>query len=172
MQLRKKLCYFTIMVLSCCDLLVVLTNQPFTVLVTMLWLTEKINAYPGWLLLSHQILYIFIGISLNALLVMNVDRYLATHYPIFHRASVTKRKLLTFFTVLIIIQTAVTVISTNDLIISYQLRLLIFFVIYVPSMLFINYKLFTIASKSRRNNEISPEMKKSFLSRMYQVACW
>ena len=72
-QLRKKLCYFTIMVLSCCDLLVVLTNQPFTVLVTMLWLTEKINAYPGWLMLSYQTLYIFIGISLNALLVMNVD---------------------------------------------------------------------------------------------------
>ena len=30
-QLRKKLCYFTIMVLSCCDLLVVLTTQPATV---------------------------------------------------------------------------------------------------------------------------------------------
>ena len=29
-------------------------------------------------------------------------------------------------------------------------------------MLFINYKLFKIASKSRRNNEISREMKKSF----------
>ena len=89
-QLRKKLCYFTIMVLSCCDFLVVLTNQPFTVLVTMLWLTEKINAYPGWLMLSYQTLYIFISTSLNALLVMNVDRYLATHYPIYHRTSVTK----------------------------------------------------------------------------------
>ena len=72
-----------------------------------------------------------------------------------------KGKHLTFFTVLIIIQIAVTAISTSDLIISYQLRRLIYFVIYIHSMLFINYKLFTIARKSRRNNEISPEVKKS-----------
>ena len=45
-QLRKKLCYFTIMLLSCCNLLVVLTTHPFTALVTMLWLTEKITVYP------------------------------------------------------------------------------------------------------------------------------
>ena len=79
--------------------------------------------------------------------------------------------LLTFFTVLIIIQIAVTAISTNDLIISYQVRLLTFFVIYIPPMMFINYKLFTIASKSRRNYEISPEVKNLFLWRIYQVAC-
>ena len=80
-----------------------------------------------------------------------------------------------------------TAISTNDLIISYQLRLLIFFVIYIPPMLFINYKLFTIASKSRRetftiasksrrDNEISLEVKKSFSfksvsSSLLVVAC-
>ena len=62
---------------------------------------------------------------------------------------------------MIIIQIAVTAISTSDLIISYQLRRLIYFVIYIHSMLFINYKLFTIARKSRRNNEILPEVKKS-----------
>ena len=161
-QLRKKLCYFTIMVLSCCDLLVVLTNQPFTILVTMLWLTEKINAYPGWLLLSYQTLYIFIGISLNALLVMNVDRYLATHYPIFHRTSVTKRKLLTLFAFLVIIQITVTAISINDLVIRNEVALLTTGITLVPLILFINYKLFTVARKSRRNNEILPEMKKSF----------
>ena len=55
-QLRKKLCYFLIMVLSCCDLLVVLTNHPFTALVTILWLTEKINVYPSLLLILQQVL--------------------------------------------------------------------------------------------------------------------
>ena len=34
-QLRKKLCYFTIMILSCCDLLVVLTSHPSTALTAM-----------------------------------------------------------------------------------------------------------------------------------------
>ena len=43
-QLRKKLCYFTVMVL-----LVVLANHPFTALVAMAWMSEKFNVYPGWL---------------------------------------------------------------------------------------------------------------------------
>ena len=161
-QLRKKLCYFTIMVLSSCDLLVVLTNHPFTALVTILLLTEKINVILGWLIISNQVVLIFIGLSLVALLVMNVDRYLATHYPIFHRTSVTKGKLLALFTVLVIIELTLSAMSINDLVISFQVHLLIFLAIFIPPMLFINYKLFTVARKSRRNNEISPEMKKSF----------
>ena len=161
-QLRKKLCYFTIMVLSCCDLLVVLTNHPLTALVTIFWLTEKINVLPGWLIISNEVVLIFIGLSLVALLVMNIDRYLATHYPIFHRTSVTKGKLLALFTVFVIIELTLAAMSTNDLVISFQVHLLIFLTIFIPPMLFINHKLFTVARKSRRNNEISPEMKKSF----------
>ena len=160
-QLRKKLCYFTIMVLSCCDLLVVLTNHPFTVLATILWLTQKINVYPGWLMISHELLLVFIGLSLVALLVMNVDRYLATHYPIFHRTSVTKGKLLTLFTLAVIIEITVAAMSVNNLVIPYEVGLLICCMIFILPMFFINYKLFTVARKSR-NNEIPPEMKKSF----------
>ena len=170
-QLRKKLCYFTIMVLSYCDLLVVLTNHPFTVLVTMLWLTEKINPYPGWLLLSHQI-YIFIGISLNALLVMSIDRYLATHYPIYHRTSVTKGKLLALFTVLVIIQITWSARAINDLVISFQVHLFIILAIFIPPMLFINYKLFTVARESRRNNEISPNETESTLDNAAIAGFW
>ena len=148
-QLRKKLCYFTIMVLSCCDLLVVLTNHPYTAFVTILWLTEKIYKYPAWLLFPYYLLNVFAGFSLLALLVMNVDRYLATHYPIFHRTSVTKGKLLTLiFTLAVIIEITLGAMSINDLVISYQVGLLVFFVIYVPPMLFINYKLFNVARKA------------------------
>ena len=60
-QLRKKLCYFSIMVLSCCDLLVVLTTTPFTGLVAMLWLTEKINVFPGWLMIPQALSNMSIG---------------------------------------------------------------------------------------------------------------
>ena len=96
-QLRKKLCYFMIMVLSCCDLLAVLTNHLFTAFVTMLWLFKKINVYPDWLVILFVVSSRFIFYSLFALFVMNVDQYLATHYPIFHRTSVTKGKLFTLF---------------------------------------------------------------------------
>ena len=41
-QLRKKLCYFMIMVLSCCDLLTVLINNPLMALFSMSWLTGNV----------------------------------------------------------------------------------------------------------------------------------
>ena len=159
-QLRKKLCYFTVMVLSCCDMLVVLTNHPLTGLVAMLWLTEKLGIYPHWMFISLKLSSIFIGFSLLALLVMNFDRYLATYYPIFHRTSVTKAKLSTFLVILMIVEIVLVLMSVNDYVISYLDAVLAFFIFYFLSMLFINYKLFVIAKKSR--NRISPEMKKSF----------
>ena len=175
-QLRKKLCYFIIMVLSCCDLLAVLTNHPFTGLVAMLWLTETFNVYPGWLVLFHVLSDMSMGCSLVALFVMSFDRYLATHYPIFHRTSVTKGKLLTLFTFSVIVGMTLMATSINESVISYQVRHFIFSVFFIPPMLFINYKLFTVARKSRRNKENPPRMKKSFTlknisSCLLAVAC-
>ena len=161
-QLRKKLCYFMIMVLSCCDLLVVLTTHPFSALVATLWLTEKIYKYPALLLICYRLLNIFTGSALLALFVMNIDRYLATHYPIFHRTSVTKGKLLILFIYAVIIQITVIAMSINNLVMLYEVGLLIFCIMFIPPMFFINYKLFTVSRKSRRNKKISPEMKKSF----------
>ena len=161
-QLRKKLCHFMIMVLSCCDLLMVLTNHPLTALIAMLFLTEKLDVYPSWMVISARFSSVFVAFSLLALLVMNFDRYLATYYPIFHRTSVTKGNLLTLLAILITVEITLVLISFNDFVIPFQVAVLIFIVIIIPPMLFINYKLFAVARKSRRNNEISPEMKKTF----------
>ena len=161
-QLRKKLCYFMIMVLSCCDLLVALTSHPTTTLTAMLFLTEMSNVNPGWLVILLHLSSICIFSSLLALLVMSVDRYLATHYPLFHRASVTKGKLLTLFAFLFFIQITATIMSINDLVIPFEVDLLIFCAMYFPLMLFMNFKLFTVARKSRKNIRRSPGMKKSF----------
>ena len=140
----------------------VLTYHPVAALTTMLWLTEKITVYPGWLVICYQLLNTFFGFSLLALLVLSVDRYLATHYPIVHRTSVTKKKLLTLFAFLVIIGIALLVMSINNLVIPFEVGVLICLIIFIPPMLFINYKLFTVARKSRRNNGTLPEMKKSF----------
>ena len=161
-QLRKKLCYFMIMVLSCCDLLAVLTSHPFTILCGMLWLIEKFNEYPKWIHNSLRSSAVFVAFSLNALAVMSFDRYLATSYAIFHRTSVTKAKLLTCLALLNIVSVILLLLSFNDFILSYEVCILICFNIYFPSMLAFNYKLFKAARKSRRNNKIAPETKKSF----------
>ena len=163
-QLRKKLCYFMIMVLSCFDLLLVVTNHPFTAVVAMLRLTGKLHyVYPSSVDIYGKFSDTFIGFSLLALLVMNFDRYLATSYPIFHRALVTKGKLLTLLATLSIIFVTLALISrVYDFLISYAVFLLICFGILFGPMLFINYKLFRIARKSYRNNRIAPEMEKTF----------
>ena len=161
MQLRKKLCYFMIMILSCCDLLVVLTNHPLTALTAMFWLSERLSTYSHTLYSSLNVANIFIGCSLLALFVMNFDGYLATYYPFLHRTSVTKTRLLALFAVLNLIVVTLGLMSVYDFI-SVAVFVLICFIIYFPPMLFFNYKLFTIARRSRRNNEVSLQMAKTF----------
>ena len=162
-QLRKKLCYFMIMVLSCCDLLAVLTNNPLMALISMSWLTGKLDGNARWPHISISgSTSGFLFFPYVALLVMNFDRYLATSYPIFHRTSVTKGRLLTLLAILIIVEITFAVINVNDFVISYQEHILIIFILFVSAMLFINYKLFLVVRKSRKNKRISPEMKKTF----------
>ena len=174
-QLRKKLCYFMIMVLSCCDLLAVLTNNPLMALILMSWLTGKLDGNARWAYISLSSTGIFFVFSYFALLVMNFDRYLATSYPIFHRTSVTKGRLVTLLAILNIVEIIFTVMSTNDFVLSYQVHGLIRCILVIPPMLFINYKLFLVVRKSRRNKRISPDMKKTSLknisSCLLAVAC-
>ena len=160
-QLRKKTFYFTIMVLSCCDFLVVLTCHPLTALGAMFWFAEKFNVYPRWLLISLKSSNIFVAFSLLAVLAINYDRYLATYYPVYHRISVTKAKILTFLAVPSIATLLLILMSLSDFI-SFEVIILIFLVVYFPPMLFTNYKLFLVARKCRRNHDTLPQMKKSF----------
>ncbi len=122
----------------------------------MLWLTGNLDVYPSWEVIPLGWSSFSLVISLLALLVRNFDRYLATYYPIFHRTSVKKGKRLTLFVILSILELILELIPVKD----EPLTLLVLIILF-PPMLFINYKLFIIVRKSRRNNGISPEMKKT-----------
>ena len=154
-QLLKKTCNFMIMVLSSCDLLVVLYNHPLSALIAMLRLCGKFNVRPLWAHVSLRVGNNFIGFSLLALLVMSFDRHLAVSYPVFHRLSMTKKKLSTVFGILIIFQLCLG--SIFEFLHLYYVGLIIFLVFYSPPMLFVNYKLFLVAKKRR-----SAEFRKSF----------
>mgnify|MGYP002803396122 FL=1 len=162
--LRNKLCYFMIMVLSVFDFLVVITNHPLLILRLVFWLKEM-NDLLATVQIYEHFSNVFIGFSVMALLVMSIERYLGAYYPFFHRASLTRRRLLTFLAVLFLIPIIFTIISLNNLVVSYSTVLIIFFVgIVFPPLLFFNYKLFMISRKARRdvtrrcNNPSSPEM--------------
>ena len=177
MQLRKKVCYFMIMVLSCCDLLAAVTNHPIMATIALLYMTGKLDINAEWPYHATRATNIFLALSLLALLVMNFDRYLATSYPLFHRTSVTKGRLLTLFAILVIIDVAFRVLSFNDSVISYRVYILIAFVVFSPPMLFFNYKLLLVVRKNSKDNRASPEIKKSFSlknisSCLLAVACF
>ena len=174
-QLRKKTCHFMILVLSCCDLLAVVTNHSLMAVIPMLWLTGKLNNFPGWVDTCVNRTNLFLGFSLAALIVMNIDRYLATSYPIFHRKSVTKGSLLTVFVMLILVEIILDVLCIIH-VLSYQKGLLIFLVTATAPIILINCKLFIIVRKNRRSNEISPRIKKRLITNisscLLAIACF
>ena len=174
-QLRKKLRYFMILVLSCCDLLAVLNNSPLTVLTAVLWLTESFDVFPTWVVVGSNLTTFFSWCSLLALLVLSLDRYLATYYPIFHRTSVTKGRLLTLLLTFIALAGSLVMTSVNSWLITPQLADIIFMTIFFPSMLSLNYKLFIISR--RRCRSISGTIKRGFSlkrasSCLLAVACF
>jgi multisubunit Na+/H+ antiporter MnhB subunit len=145
------------------------------VVIAMSWLTGKVGENVIWPYISLRTTNICLGFSLCALLAMNFDRYLATSYPIFHRTSVTKGRLLTLLAILIIVEIILKVMSVSDFI-SYQVHILIRCILFIPAMLFINYKLFLVVRKSRKNKRTSADMKKTFSSKnisscLLAVAC-
>ena len=143
-QLPKKLCYFMIMVLTCCDLLVVLTNNP---------LLGKLNVNARWPHLSRRLTVIFVVSSWFAVLMMSFDRYLATLYPIFHRVSETKGRLLTLFLALVINEVTGAAMSANEPIISFKFHAMLFCILAIPT-LFVNYKLLVVVRKSRNEGQV------------------
>ena len=107
-----------------------------------------------------------IGISMMALLVMSMERYIGTYYPFFHRTSLTRRRLLTVLAVFSLVPIILHSISVNGWITSFAVALGIFCLILLPPFLFFNYKLFMISRKvrrdlaNRRENASSPEISR------------
>ena len=124
-QLRKKLCHFMIMVLSCFDLVSVVTNHSTALFDLISWLRDDYDLVVH-LAVHMDFFTIFYVCSLFALLVMSFERYLGAYYPIFHRTSVTRRRLLTLLAIILIFFTSLYVISTNDMIISRNVVKIIF----------------------------------------------
>jgi hypothetical protein len=131
-------------------------------LIMMSWLCGKLDVNATWAHISLRSTNIFLVFSLFALLVMNFERYLATSYPIFHRTSVTKGRLLILLAMLNIVEVILKVMSVNHSVISSQVHAVIFLSLFIPAMLFINCKLYLVVRKSRKNKKISHEMKKTF----------
>ena len=172
-QLRRKLCHFMIMVLSCFDLVAVVTNHPGILFYLIAWLREDYDSLFK-VMIYLNVSALFLVLTLLALFVMNIERYLGASYPIFHHTSVTRRKLLTLLAILLVPTTVVYMISRYG-VISYPMFFMIYVVTFVPPFIFVNFKLFAIARKLHR--ERAPERRtaanfKNISTGLWAVACF
>ena len=144
-----------IVVLSCFDLVAVVTIYPGILLYLITWLREDyyfLSATTVYLLSSS----VFLPFSFCVLLVMNIERYLGAYYPFFHRTSVTRGRLLTLLAILLISTVVTYLISANGLVIRGRVFLMILLALFLPPFMFVNFKLFTIARKVKREQAVSP----------------
>ena len=153
-QLRKQLCYFMILVLSCFDLAVVIITHPFLIVSTIYYSLNHANRL--WMDTRISISFILCGFSMTALLMLNIERFLALTCPYFHKKSVTKTKLVCFQSFLMTIiagMSSLVYLNTETFAVN------IFAAISILSLLFLlvygNYKMFVIAISKRGDNRIS-----------------
>ena len=152
-QLRKKMCCFTIFVLSCFDLGVVAVVQPLLMLSTILWSMQIYRAQIETMRTYMSLL--LVRSSMFALLTLSIERFLALTRPFFHQTAVTKRKLALFVPLQIITWVALSLpwffyseAKPNPSFLTPVFLLLFLFI-----LAFLNYKMLVIV-KSKREDEL------------------
>ena len=148
-QHRKKLCYFTILFLSCFDLAEVTITHSVLILSTILWFMHIYYEEMKYTFVYTGIL--FGGFSMFALLTLTIERFLALTYPFFHQTAVTKRRLVFFQTFWMITLVALSPFYVQK--IGYML-----INVFILSLLFLliclNYKMFIIAKSKRKEGRV------------------
>ena len=165
-QLRKKLCYFMILVLSCFDLGVVTITHPLQIFSAIAvnykrfdTTQEHIRWYTSITLQSFLMLAVFI---------LNIERFIALTYPYFHHRSVTKARLISLLTLLMILQISLVALSSLDLKKFTNLLAIISFVSSLLLSIYQNYKIFKIAkSKWDKETPATPRDRNRILTKKH-----
>ena len=147
---RKKLCNFMVLVLSCFDLAVVTVTHPLLILSTIYFnfgdyneLREQIRIY---------ICVLLDGFSMWCLLMLTIERFLGIMYPIFHRTSVTKKRLLFLLGILTALNIIQSTMAFQNVLIPDTILVIVYLPFYLFVLFFLNYKMFVVAKEKQRNN--------------------
>ena len=154
-QLRKNLGYFMILVLSCFDLTVVTFVHPMLLLSIISWSVETHyqyeNEFDKW---EYIVKYNMAGFSMSTLLTMSVERYLAIKYPFFHHTAVTKRRLILFLTLLVVITVSLSSMKYLDKTI-FRNAVLVYILLFLFLFIYLNYTMYIIAKSKRKVESIT-----------------
>ena len=167
-QLRKKLSYFMIFILSCYDLLEVTVLHSMAILRYILWITKGCCVHSQNFYVFFHISELIFTWSFFGLLTLTLERYLGLAYPIFHKTSVTKRRLITFLLATQTCALILDIITSNFRVSKIEQPYTIIFVsAFVILVIALNCKMFYIA-KSRHNTS-SNGGKKFFQFKKYHT---
>ena len=149
-QLRKKLCYFTILVLSCVDLIAVAVGHPVQILWTTFWSMETLHQQESKFISANIMVIVLAGSSMFALLTLSVERFLALKYPFFHETGVTKKRLMLLLAFLMIMSVSLSLLVHFAGKTFRNIFVTVLLVFFCFVFIYLNYKMFIIA-KSKRN---------------------
>ena len=153
-QLRKKLCYFTIFLLSCFDLAVVAIIHPL-----LIW--SSIAAFWGTRKELQYAIFVFLAVllpaySMLALVTLNLERFLALNYPFLHQKSVTKRRVLLFVTCTCYLFTIAAALTFQNRFIKHEKLALVYLPTFLSIILYLTYRIRKIAA--RKKHPMVPEI--------------
>ena len=157
-NLRKMRCHFMILVLSCVDLAVVVVIHPLIIFSTLAWHVEN-EALQDKLDNSEYVTSVLYALSFYALLTMNIERYVAIKYPIYHWTSMTKTKMMLVFSAFLLLVLILKVLSAKCLApeqLSSSITFLFLVIIMVPT----NCKMYAIARRAAKRNKQRAEKQK------------
>ncbi len=155
-QLRKKLCYFMILVLSCVDLIAAAFTHPALIVWTIFWYRKTSHQYGSKFIWPNIIGFALMCFSMFALLTLSIERFLALKYPFFHQTAVTKRRLLVFlaFLMIMLVSLLPVVHFVGTILRNMLVSAFIVFICFV--LVYLNYKMFIIATSKRNMNSVAP----------------
>ncbi len=153
-QLRKKLCYFTILVLSCVDLIAVTVAHPVQIFWTFFWSVKSSHEQETKFIWANIISVGLAGFSMSALLTLSVERFLALKYPFFHQTAVTKRRLLVFLAFWIIMLVILSPLVHFVRKMFRHMFITVFVVFFWFVFIYLNYKMFIVAKSKRKMESV------------------
>ena len=153
-QLRRKLCYFTIFVLSCFDLSLVIINHPL-VMTSAIVIFAFGDYNKSFLNVTDSIIMLCFSFAVSALLTLTTERFLALTYPFFHARMVTKKRLIYFLTLPNFLGIVATTMTFDDNT-SRDMSLIIATTFSLLLLIYLNFRTLMIAKSKRRNETIAP----------------
>ena len=94
-KLSSKVSYFGIMVVSSVDLGVVTIVQPLFIILLIKDVQETSNCF--YVITQTTVAFLFTTMTTASLVMINMERYFSIVRPIFHRNTITKKRLLLIF---------------------------------------------------------------------------